>query len=367
MEVFAGMLDHMDEQIGRILETLKRVGEYDNTLVFVTSDNGASGEGGLAGTFNETYVLNGLQTPFEANNERLRTWGDRNSYPHYHAGWAMAGNTPFKYFKQAVHRGGIQDPLIVHWPARIKARGEIRKQYHHISDIAPTILEATKLTLPERIDGVKQRPMDGVSMMYSFDDAAAPNAKKVQYYEMFGNRAIWADGWKAVTLHANRMPWNINARLDFAKDKWELYHVAVDPAETVDLAAKDPQKLQEMIALFEQQAEKYNVYPLHDDMISRISKQQDRLFAGKKEFVYYAPGATRIAEKASPPIKGRSHTISTVVEYTGKEQGVIVACGGFTGGYALYLKNGGFTTTTTSSTACTTSSRPHAWVEARPR
>ena len=340
MEVFAAMLDHLDEQIGRITATLKRVGKFDDTIIIVTSDNGASGEGGLAGTFNETYVLNGLQTEFEANNKRLETWGDRNSYPHYHAGWAMAGNTPFKYFKQSVHRGGIQDPLIVHWPNGIKEKGGIRTQYHHISDIAPTIIEAAHLELPKRINGIKQRPMDGVSMNYSFNDASAKTKKEVQYYEMFGNRAVWADGWKAVVLHAGRMPWNLNATMDFDKDVWELYHVSEDASESVDLAQKEPAKLKEMIALFDQQAKKYNVYPLYDDMIARLGKQQDRLFGDQTEFVFYSPGAVRIAEKASPPIKGRSHTISTKLKYTGKEQGVIVACGGFTGGYSLYLKDG---------------------------
>ena len=291
-------------EIGRIIETLERVGQLDNTIIMVTSDNGASGEGGLVGTFNETYVLNGLQTPFDANWQRYETWGDRNSYPHYHAGWAMAGNTPFRYFKQSVHRGGIQDALIVHWPNGIEGKGEIRDQYHHISDIAPTLLDVIGLEVPNEIDGVKQRPMDGVSMRYSFNDADAPNAKKVQYYEMFGNRSVWADGWKAVTLHANRMPWDLNMTSPFDDDVWELYHVAEDFSGANDLAAEHPDKLAELQQLFEEQAEKYNVYPLYDDMIARIGKQQDRLFKGMTEFTFYAPGATRIAEKASPPDQG---------------------------------------------------------------
>jgi len=254
MEVFAAQMEWVDMQIGRVVDELERIGELDNTLIFVTADNGASGEGGLAGTFNETYVLNGLQTPLEANLGQLEDWGRENTYPHYHAGWAMAGNTPFKYFKQTEHRGGQQDHLVVHWPSGIKSKGEIRNQYHHISDIAPTILEAAGVAVPETYHGVKQQPMDGVSMMYAFDDADAPNRKQRQYYEMFGNRAIWAEGWKAVVLHGNRMPWELAATFPFDTDEWELYHVAEDFSESRDLAAEHPEKLKELIAIFDEEA-----------------------------------------------------------------------------------------------------------------
>ena len=340
METFAAQLEFVDSQIGRVIENLERIGELDNTLIFVTSDNGASGEGGLAGTFNETYVLNGLQTPFDANMRHYDNWGDETTYPHYHAGWAMAGNTPFRYFKQSEHRGGQHDALVVHWPKGIKAKGEIRKQYHHISDIAPTILEATEIEMPETYHGVKQQPMDGTSMAYSFDDAEAPNRKKRQYFEMFGNRAIWVDGWKAVTLHAKRMPWELNVVKPFEDDVWELYHVAEDFSESTDLAEKHPEKLEQLKAIFEEEAWKYNVYPLYDDMLARLRGTQDILFGDKKDFVYYAPGAFRIAEKASAPVKGRSHEIVTKLNLKGKEEGVIVACGGMTGGYTMFIKNG---------------------------
>jgi len=339
MEVFAAQMEWVDLQIGRVVNELKRIGEYDNTLIFVTADNGASGEGGLAGTFNETYVLNGLQTPLDANMRALEDWGRANTYPHYHAGWAMAGNTPFRYFKQSEHRGGQQDHLVVHWPNGIKAKGEVRSQYHHISDIAPTILEAAGVEVPEEYHGVKQQPMDGVSMMYAFDNPDAPNAKKRQYYEMFGNRAIWADGWKAVTLHANRMPWDLAVTLPFDQDEWELYHVAEDFSESRNLAQENPEKLAELVAMFDEEAWKYNVYPLYDDMIQRISKQQDRLFGDQKEFVYFAPGAIRIAEKSSAPVKNRAHTIETRLERKGGESGVIVAVGGMTGGFSMFVKN----------------------------
>ncbi|NNK05687.1 MAG: arylsulfatase, partial [Myxococcales bacterium] len=278
MEVFAAQLEYCDAQIGRVVDALERIGELDNTLIFVTSDNGASGEGGLAGTFNETYVLNGLQTPLDANLRALPRWGRWDTYPHYHAGWAMAGNTPFRYFKQSEHRGGQQDALVVHWPNGIEARGEIRSQYHHISDIAPTIMEATKTDFPEEYHGIEQQPFTGVAMNYSFNDADAPNAKKRQYYEMFGNRAIWVDGWKAVTIHANRMPWELNRVQPFDEDVWELYHVAEDFSEANDLAEENPEKLEELKKIFDEEAWANNVYPLHDDMIQRIAKQQDRLF-----------------------------------------------------------------------------------------
>jgi len=339
MEVFAAQLEFCDAQIGTVVETLDRIGELDNTLIFVTSDNGSSGEGGLAGTFNETYVLNGLQTPFDANMRHLADWGRWNTCPHYHAGWAMAGNTPFPYFKQSSHRGGQADPLIVSWPKGIKSKGEIRMQYHHISDIAPSILEAAGVKFPEEYHGVPQQPFTGKTMNYSFDNASAPDVKKVQYYEMFGNRAIYADGWKAVTLHANRMPWDLNKVLPFEDDVWELYNVKEDFSESTDLAAKYPDKLEELKKLFDQEAMKNNVYPLYDDMIQRMAKINDILFGDKKEFVYYAPGAVRIAEKSSAPVKNRSHKIETTIDLRGDEEGVIVSCGGMTGGYCMYIKD----------------------------
>jgi len=338
METFAAQMEHVDHQIGRVLEELERIGELDNTLIFVTSDNGASGEGGLAGTFNETYVLNGMQTPFDANMRHFDDWGRENTYPHYHAGWAMAGNTPFRYFKQSEHRGGQTDALVVHWPNGIKAKGEIRSQYHHISDIAPTIMEAASVEMPETYNSVKQQPIDGTSMMYSFDDADAPNRKERQYYEMFGNRAIWVDGWKAVTLHAKRMPWDVNVVLPFDQDEWELYQVSEDFSEATNVADKYPAKLEELIQIFDDEAWKYNVYPLYDDMIRRLGAQQDRLFGDRKEFIYYAPGAVRIAEKSSAPVKNRSHKIETTIDLKGDEEGVIAAVGGMTGGYTMFIQ-----------------------------
>jgi len=339
MEVFAAMLDHVDDQIGRMADLLEKTGQLDNTIIFVTADNGSSGEGGLTGSFNETYVLNGLQTPFEANMQHYEGWGGPDTYPHFHAGWALAGNTPFQYFKQIVHRGGIQDPLIIHWPAGIKSKGEIRDQYHHITDIGATIMDVTRTPFLEELDGEEQMPLDGKSMAYSFDNAEATTNHSEQYYELFGNRAIYKDGWKAVTIHANRMPWVLNKVLPFDEDVWELYHIDEDFSEAVNVADQYPEKLEELKERFEELAWENNVYPLYDDMIMRIAKQQDRLFGDRKEFIYWYPGAQRIAEKASAPVKGKSHSIETTLNLTGNEEGVIVACGGFTGGYTLFIKD----------------------------
>jgi hypothetical protein len=176
-------------------------------------------------------------------------------------------------------------------------------------------------------------------MIYAFNDADAPNRKERQYYEMFGNRAIWVDGWKAVTLHANRMPWDVNVVLPFDQDEWELYHVANDFSESTNVAEQNPEKLAELIEIFDEEAWKYNVYPLYDDMIARLGAQQDRLFGDQTEFIYYAPGAVRIAEKSSAPVKNRAHTIETNIDLQGGEEGVIVAVGGMTGGYSMFIKD----------------------------
>jgi len=339
MEAFAGQLTHVDEQIGKIIDKLDELGELENTLILLTADNGASGEGGLTGTHNETYVLNGLQTPLENNLRHLDQWGDATTYPHYHAGWALAGNTPFQYFKQIVHRGGQSDALIAHWPATIKDKGAIRSQYHHIADIAPTILEATEMTFHQEIHGIKQRPFDGISFAYTFTNADAPDRRTEQLYELFGNRAIYKDGWKAVTIHGNRMPWITNSVSPFEKDVWELYNLKDDFSEANNLAEQYPEKLEELKARWEVLAKEQQVYPLHDDMIMRLARQQDRLFGDQKEFIYYYPGGRRIAEKASAPVKNRSHTIETTLQLKGNEEGVIVACGAMTGGYTMYIKN----------------------------
>jgi len=339
MEVFAGMLTQTDEQIGRMIATLKRIGQYDNTLIILTSDNGTSGEGGLNGTFNESRVINGLQTSFEENMKHYDEWGSPNTYPHYHAGWAMAGNTPFKYCKQIVHNGGVADPLIITWPKGIQGKGEVRNQYSFITDIMPTALEATGTEFMEEKDGVKQMPLDGKSLVYSFNEADASSARTEQYYEQLGNRAMYKDGWKAVTIHGNRMPWVVAGTFPFEKDVWELYNLNEDFSETQDLAAKYPEKLEKLKKAWDEEAWKNNVYPLHDDIASRIAKQFKRAFGDKTVFTYYWPGAQRIPEAVSAPIKNTSHTIETTLDLKGNEEGVIVACGGVNGGYTLFIKD----------------------------
>ncbi len=337
MEVFAGMLTQTDEQIGRLIAALRRTGQYDNTIIMVTSDNGASGEGGLNGTFNESIVLNAQQTSLEENMKHYDEWGGPDTYPHYHAGWAMAGNTPFKYCKQIVHNGGVSDLLIITWPKGIKAKGEVRNQYGFITDLMATALEATGTQFMDEIDGVKQIPIDGKSLVYSFDNASAPSTRTEQYYEQLGNRAMYKDGWKAVTIHGNRMPWIVAGTFPFDKDVWELYNVNEDFSETNDLAASNPQKLEELKKAWDDAAWKNNVYPLYDDLANRIGKQFSRAFGDRKQFVYYWPGAQRIPEAASAPVKNTSHTIETTLNLKGNEEGVIVACGGVNGGYTLFI------------------------------
>ena len=337
MEVFAGMLTQTDEQLGRMIATLKRTGQYDNTLIMLTADNGTSGEGGLNGLYNESLVLNGMQASLDENMKHYDAWGGPTTYPHYHAGWAMAGNTPFKYCKQIVHNGGVADALIVTWPKGIRAKGEIRNQYSFITDLMATALEATGTKFMPEIDGVEQMPIDGLSLMYSFGNASAPSARTEQYYEQLGNRAMYKDGWKAVTIHGNRMPWIVAGTFPFDKDVWELYNLDEDFSETNDLAAQHPEKLEELKKLWDEQAWKNNVYPLYDDIASRIATQFKRAFGDKKTFTYYWPGAERIAEAVSAPIKNKSHTIETTLDLKGTEQGVIVACGGLNGGYTLFI------------------------------
>ena len=337
MEVFAGQMTQTDEQIGRMIATLKRTGQYDNTLIMLTADNGCSGEGGLNGTYNESRVLNGYQTSFEENMKHYDEWGGQNTYPHYHAGWAMAGNTPFKYCKQIVHNGGIADSLIITWPKGIKAKGEVRNQYSYVTDLMVTALEVTGTAFLPEVDGIKQMPVDGISLAYSFNKADAPSARTEQYYEQLGNRAMYKDGWKAVTIHGNRMPWNIGGTSPFDKDVWELYNLNEDFSETNDLAAKNPAKLEELKKLWDEQAWKNNVYPLYDDVAARLATQFSRAFGDRKSFTYYAPGAERIAEAVSAPIKNKSHTIETTLDLKGDEEGVIVACGGVNGGYTLFI------------------------------
>jgi arylsulfatase A-like enzyme len=337
MEVFAAMLDHSDHEFGRIVDSLRRTGQLENTVIIVVSDNGASAEGGLAGSFNE--LLMG-QVDWDDNLQHFDDWGGPDTYPHYPVGWAAAGNTPFKYYKQSAHEGGTRVPMVISWPAGISDKGGFRGQFHHVNDIVPTLLDIAAVTAPAKVDGVPQQPMDGTSFRYALNDAAAPTTKKVQYFELWGNRGIYADGWKAVAL-LRPEPWDVFKRLQMDQVSWELYHVDEDFNERVDLAAKHPQKLAELQQLFDQEAVRNNVYPLAPDpMKVMMGQMQARLRQRQGEFEFY-PRTSRVPGTLAPPINilpfAGSATLHNVSAST---NGVIFAYGGNDGGLALYLQEG---------------------------
>ncbi|MYE80281.1 MAG: sulfatase-like hydrolase/transferase [Gammaproteobacteria bacterium] len=341
MEAFAGQLAHADREFGRILELIDRLGERDNTLVVVTSDNGASAEGGMAGLHNEAVMFNGRRLSFEENAAFEDRWGGPETVNHFHAGWAAAGNTPFPYYKHHVDGGGTHVPLVLSWPDGIDARG-VRSQYHHIIDLAPTLLAASGVPLPDTVDGVTQQPFDGIDMAYTFATAGTPSRRTVQYYEIWGNRGIYRDGWKAATIHNQIMPWQTPVPGDPAADVWRLYHVAEDFSESRDVAAEHPDKLRELQDLWEAEAQRYGVFPLDPDRRARFIAQMNR-FGRREPVVRYLPeGARRIPEALSPPVKNRSFRITAHLDSPAgaRAEGVIVAAGGITGGYALFVDEG---------------------------
>jgi arylsulfatase len=345
MEVYAGFGEHTDHEVGRLVSALEGMGELDNTLFFyILGDNGASAEGGLIGTLNEIIHLNGFDADtVEHQLKHLDDFGGPKAHNHYAVGWAIAGNTPFQWCKQvASHFGGTCDPLIVHWPNGIKAKGELRSQFHHVIDVAPTVLEACRLPQPTSVNGVKQRPIEGVSMLYTFNDAKAKDRHTTQYFEMFGNRAIYHDGWTACARHS--IPWDVtHAPPPFGQDKWELYHVDEDFSQANDLAAKNPDKLKELQELFLKEAVKYNVLPLDDRRVERfnplLAGRPDLMFGRKTLTVY--EGMTGMMENAFINVKARSHTITAEVDIP-KEggKGVILCQGGRFAGWSLYMKDG---------------------------
>jgi len=343
MEVFAAFASHTDNEVGRLVTALEEMGEMDNTLfIYIWGDNGCSAEGGLTGTFNEMIPLNGFPDTVEEQLKRLDDWGSKDSYPHFHAGWAHAGNTPFQWTKQvASHYGGTRNPMVVHWPKGIKAKGELRTQWHHVTDIGPTIMEAAALPFPTHVNGAKQKPFEGTSLIYSFDDAQAADRHTVQYFEMFGNRAIYHDGWTATAKH--RTPWAAEPDGPLLDDQWELYHVAKDFSQAKDVAAEHPEKLKELQALFLKEAVKYNVLPLDDRVFERFNAAvagRPDLMGDRKTLTLY-PGMTRIMENAFINVKSRSHSITAEVEVPeGGGEGVIICQGGKFAGWSLYMKDG---------------------------
>jgi arylsulfatase len=285
--------------------------------------------------------LNGLSEDPHVLVQHLDEIGGPNSYNHFPVGWAWAMNTPFQWGKQiASHFGGTRNPLVISWPAKIKDAGGVRWQFHHVIDLAPTIFDAAHIQHPIEVNGVKQKPIEGVSMVYTFADANAKGTRRTQYFEMFGNRAIYNDGWLAACRHG-RLPWENAGSYDFSKDVWELYDVDHDFSEDHNVAAQYPDKLKQLQALFLKEARKYQVLPLDDRFIERADPSlRPSLISGRTEFTYYA-GAYRIPESSSPNVKNRSHTITAYVNVpkTGGD-GTLIAAGGVVGGYALYVKDG---------------------------
>jgi arylsulfatase len=345
METFAGFAEHTDHEVGRLVEAIRDMGELDNTLFFyIVGDNGASAEGGPDGSYNEILALNGIVSDVSSQLSHIDDWGGPSTFPHFAIGWALAGNTPFQWTKQvASHFGGTRNGMVIHWPARIKnAHGEVRSQFHHVVDVAPTVLDSAGLPEPTMVNGTKQYPMDGVSMVYTFDDPEAADRRTTQYFEMFGNRAIYHEGWVAATRHS--IPWLMAPQLPaFDQDRWELYNVAEDFSQANDLAAQNPQKLKELQDLFTQEAIRNHVFPLDD----RRAERFDARIAGRPDLIGLRTsltlneGMTGITENAFINIKGRSSAITAEIQVpNGGANGVIIAQAGRFGGWSLYMKGG---------------------------
>lgn len=343
METFAGFAEHTDAEVGRLVAQLETIGELDNTLFFyIVGDNGSSAEGGPEGTYNEMMALNGIIGKAEQMLGHLDDWGGPSTYPHYSIGWAWATNSPFQWTKQvASHFGGTRNGMVMQWPKGIKAKGEIRSQFHHVVDVAPTALEATKIPQPTAVDGIKQRPMDGVSMIYAADKADAPDQRKTQYFEMFGNRAIYHEGWVACTRHS--IPWAMAALPPLKDDVWELYKVDEDFSQAENLAEKNPAKLKELQAVFNKEAIRNHVFPIDDRRFERFNPAlagRPDIMGGRKSLTVY-PGMTGMTENAFINVKSVAHTVTAEIEVSdNKANGVILAQAGYFGGWALYMKDG---------------------------
>ena len=342
MEVFAGFAEHTDMEVGRLIQAIDARGEMDNTLFFyIVGDNGSSAEGGMIGMFNENTYFNGVQETLDMQLKRIDDLGTDKTYNHFAAGWAIAGNTPFQWSKQvASNFGGTRNGMVVHWPAGIKTKNQIRSQFHHVIDVAPTIYEAAGIPAPRMVNGIEQRPIEGISMVYSFDNAKAPDARKTQYFEMIGNRALYHDGWYAGTIH--KAPWESQPRRPLAEDVWELYNVNEDFSQSRDLAAKYPEKLEELKKKFMEEAVKYNVLPIDDRSIERLDPSiagRPDLMNGRTKLVLYE-GATGIPENAFINVKNTSLSITAEVDVPAEASGVILCQGGDFGGWTFYLLDG---------------------------
>jgi arylsulfatase len=343
MEVFAGFAEYADAEVGRLVKAMEDMGVMENTVfLYIAGDNGSSAEGGMVGTFNEMTYFNGVPQTLADQIKHLDNWGGPETYPHFAAGWAIAGNTPFAWSKQiASDFGGTKNGMVVHWPKGIKSKGEVRTQWHHVIDIAPTVLEVAGLPFPKSVNGTEQRPFEGVSFAYTFNDAKAKDRHTTQYFEILGNRAIYHDGWLARTTH--KAPWEAKPRAALEKDVWELYDTRRDFSLADDLSVKEPGKLKDLQALFLKEAVKYNVLPLDDRSMERflpeLAGRPDLM--GKRTSLTLYEGMTAMLENAFINVKNRSHTITAEVEIPkGGANGVILAQAGRFGGWTLYLRNG---------------------------
>ncbi|MCB2060011.1 MAG: arylsulfatase [Novosphingobium sp.] len=341
MEVFAASLSHADEQFGRILDALEASGELENTIVVVTSDNGASAEGALNGLFSEALLGSGKQPSLAENMEFYDRWGGPETYPHYSFGWAVAGDTPFRYFKQTTHEGGTHVPLVVAWPKGIAARGERRAQFVHVADIAPTILDAAGVPLAETVNNVKQQPMEGISFTYSFAAPEAPTRKSAQYFEMFGNKGLWSDDWLLVTTHRTK-PWDMTTATP-PNEPWELYDLAKDPGETSDLAKRNPERVASMDRAFAEQAERYNVNPIgnvSEGTLETMRKAREEFSRRGGKWRFEGP-VSNIPGTVAPPISALSFTMTAALDLPDNSvTGPVFANGGHLGGMGLYLRDG---------------------------
>nr|WP_271212062.1 arylsulfatase [Rhodococcus wratislaviensis]GLK38398.1 arylsulfatase AtsA [Rhodococcus wratislaviensis] len=334
-EVYAGFVSHCDDQIGRLLAYLEEIEQLDNTIIVLVSDNGASGEGGPNGSVNENKLFNGVPDDLAENLSLLDDLGTTRTYNHYPNGWAMAFNAPFKMWKRYSFNGGTCDPCIISWPAGITARGEIRDQYHHATDVVPTLLDCLGIELPDTVKGYTQHPIQGVSMRYSFDAAAIPTAKHTQFYSMLGTRGIWHDGWKAVTTHPAISGWS-----HFPEDAWELYHTETDRSELHDRAAEEPGRLAELVGLWFHEAGANQALPLDDRLpIEILLTPRPQLTPPRNRYVY-RPGGAEVPESVAVSVRNRSYSIGALVDIPGPgAAGVLFSHGGRFGGHALYVKD----------------------------
>ncbi|SDU76513.1 arylsulfatase [Jiangella alkaliphila] len=340
MEVFCGAVEFTDHQIGRIIDAIEETGDADNTLIiYLAGDNGPTPEGGLHGTMNKLSYFNGVQESLDDLVEQIDAFGTPESHGSYPAAWAYATSTPFTYGKEVTSGGGCSTAAVISWPARISDGGGIRRQFHHLNDIAPTILECVGVPEPVRVNGIDQRPMEGVSMLYTFDDPDAADRHTTQYFELLGGRAIYHDGWWAGTRHGVDGVSFAKTTVPYDQDVWELYDMRADFGQATDLAARRPDKLEELRALFDREARRYNVYPLADNAMALLTADRPKLVHGDQ--ASYGPGTIRLAEDAVINIKNRSFSLTAEIDNPhGDAEGTLVTLGGETGGYALLVVDG---------------------------